>query len=510
MSVPIRSVPAAAVPQIIPHVIAGVRVGADAASAPVFNPATGAQSGVLPLADASVVATAVAAAKAAFPAWSATPPLRRARVLFKFRELLDARASELAAAITAEHGKTHSDALGEVARGIEVVEFACGIPHLLKGEVTENVGAQIDAHSVRQPLGVVAGITPFNFPAMVPLWMAPIAIACGNTFILKPSERDPSATLLLADWLAEAGLPAGVFNVVHGDKVAVDALLEHPDVAAISFVGSTPIAKYIHETATKHGKRVQALGGAKNHMLVMPDADLDQVADALMGAGYGSAGERCMAISVAVAVGDAVADALVAKLAPRVRALKIGNGMTSGMDMGPLVTAAHRDRVRGYVDLGVSEGADLVVDGRGFSLPDAPDGFFLGGCLFDRVTPAMRIHREEIFGPVLCVVRVDTYEEALQLINAHEYGNGTAIFTRDGDAARDFVHRVQVGMVGVNVPIPVPSAFHSFGGWKASLFGDHHVYGPEGVRFYTKLKAVTTRWPTSIRAGAQFVMPTGG
>lgn len=510
MSLPVRSVPDAAAPQAIPHMIGGRRVGADLARGAVFNPATGEQTGLLPLADAATVDAAVAAAKAAFPAWSSTPPLRRARVLFKFRELLDARASELAAAITAEHGKTHSDALGEVARGIEVVEFACGIPHLLKGEVTENVGAQIDAHSVRQPLGVVAGITPFNFPAMVPLWMAPIAIACGNTFILKPSERDPSATLLLADWLAEAGLPAGVFNVVHGDKVAVDALLEHPDVAAISFVGSTPIARYIHETATKHGKRVQALGGAKNHMLVMPDADIDQVADALMGAGYGSAGERCMAISVAVAVGDAVADALVANLAPRVKALKIGNGMTPGMDMGPLVTAAHRDRVRSYVDLGVDEGAELVVDGRGFSLPDAPDGFFLGGCLFDRVTPAMRIHREEIFGPVLCVVRVETYEEALQLINAHEYGNGTAIFTRDGDAARDFVHRVQVGMVGVNVPIPVPSAFHSFGGWKASLFGDHHVYGPEGVRFNTKLKAVTTRWPTSIRAGAQFVMPTGG
>ena len=510
MSVPIRSVPQAAAPQPIPHIIGGQRVGADAASAPVFNPATGLQTGLLPLADARVVDAAVAAARTAFPAWAATPPARRARVMFKFRELLDANASQLAAAITAEHGKTHSDARGEVARGMEVVEFACGIPQLLKGEITENIAAHIDAQSMRQPLGVVAGITPFNFPAMVPLWMAPIAIACGNTFVLKPSERDPSATLLLADWLREAGLPDGVFNVVHGDKTAVDALLEHPDVAAVSFVGSTPIAKYIHETAGKHGKRVQALGGAKNHMLVMPDADLDQVADALMGAGYGSAGERCMAISVAVCVGDDVADAVVARLAPRVKALKIGNGMAPGMDMGPLVTAVHRDRVRGYVDLGVEEGADLVIDGRGFSLPESPDGFFLGGCLFDRVTPSMRIYREEIFGPVLCIVRADNYEQALQLINEHEYGNGTAIFTRDGDAARDFVHRVQVGMVGVNVPIPVPSAFHSFGGWKASLFGDHHVYGPEGVRFYTKLKAVTTRWPTSIRAGAQFVMPTGG
>ena len=511
MSVPIRSVPTAAAPQAIPHHIGGQRVEGDAnASIPVFNPATGQVSGLLPLADAALVERAVAAAKTAFPAWAATPPIRRARVLFKFRELLDANADKLAAQITAEHGKTHSDALGEVARGMEVVEFACGIPHLLKGEVTENVGAHIDAQSIRQPLGVVAGITPFNFPAMVPLWMAPIAIACGNTFVLKPSERDPSAALLLAEWLREAGLPDGVFNVVHGDKRAVDALLEHPDVQAVSFVGSTPIAKYIHETAGRHGKRVQALGGAKNHMLVMPDADLDQVTDALMGAGYGSAGERCMAISVAVAVGDETADALVQRLAPRVKALRIGNGMTPGMDMGPLITAAHRDRVRGYVDVGVAEGAELVIDGRGFSLPDAPDGFFLGGCLFDRVTPAMRICREEIFGPVLCIVRAENYEQALQLINDHEYGNGTAIFTRDGDAARDFVHRVQVGMVGVNVPIPVPSAFHSFGGWKASLFGDHHVYGPEGVRFYTKLKAVTTRWPTSIRAGAQFVMPTGG
>jgi malonate-semialdehyde dehydrogenase (acetylating)/methylmalonate-semialdehyde dehydrogenase len=512
MSVPIRIVQSeAAAPVRIPHYIDGQRVvGESNPTSAVYNPATGRQTGVLPLADAAIVDAAVAAAKSAFASWSQMPPIRRARVLFRLRDLLEANADKLAAQLTAEHGKTHSDALGEVTRGMEVIEFACGIPHLLKGEFTDNVGGQIDAHSLRQPLGVVAGITPFNFPAMVPMWMFPIAIACGNTFILKPSERDPSASLMLADWLKEAGLPDGVFNVVHGDKRAVDAILEHPDIKAVSFVGSTPIARYIYETGCKHGKRVQALGGAKNHMVVMPDADLDQVADALMGAGYGSAGERCMAISVAVAVGDETADALVRRLAPRVGALKIGPGDAPGMDMGPLITAAHRERVKGYVDLGVEEGAELVVDGRGTQVPNAGDGFFLGGCLFDHVQASMRIYREEIFGPVLSILRVSTYEEALNLVNSHEYGNGTALFTRDGDAARDFVHRVQVGMVGINVPIPVPAAFHSFGGWKASLFGDHHVYGPEGVRFYTKLKAVTTRWPTSIRAGAQFVMPTGG
>lgn len=496
-------------PRLIPHYIQGQRQGdAGGASTPVYNPATGIQTGVLPLAGAAEVGTAVAAARAAFPAWAATPPVRRARVLYKLREIVEARASELAAAITAEHGKTHSDALGEVARGLEVIEFATGIPQLLKGEYMDQLASGLDAWSFRQPLGVVAGITPFNFPAMVPLWMAPIALACGNAFVLKPSERDPSPSMLLADWFTEAGVPAGIFNVVHGDKRAVDALLEHPDVAAVSFVGSTPIARYIYETGARHGKRVQALGGAKNHMVVMPDADLVQVADALMGAGYGSAGERCMAISVAVAVGDAVADALVAELAPRVRALKVGAGTDPGMDMGPLITAAHRDRVRGYVDLGVQEGAQLVVDGRGLVVAGGEQGYFLGGCLFDHVRPQMRIYREEIFGPVLVVVRVRSYEEALALVNQHEYGNGVSVFTRDGDAARDFVQRVQVGMVGVNVPIPVPSAFHSFGGWKASLFGDQHVYGPEGVRFYTRLKAVTTRWPTSIRAGATFVMPT--
>ncbi len=497
-------------PVRIPHFINGQRVnGNEAAVAPVFNPATGAQSGSLALADAADVDRAVAAAKAAFPGWAATPPIRRARIFFKLRELVESNADILAAQITAEHGKTHSDALGEVQRGLEVIEFACGIPQLLKGEFTDNIGSGVDALSLRQPLGVVAGITPFNFPAMVPMWMFPIAIACGNCFVLKPSERDPSSSLLLADWLKQAGLPDGVFNVVHGDKRAVDALLAHPDVRALSFVGSTPIAKYIYETGARNGKRVQALGGAKNHMLVMPDADLEQTADALMGAGYGSAGERCMAISVAVAVGDVVADALVARLAPRVRTLKIGSGMLPDMDMGPLITAQHRDRVRGYVDLGVEEGADLVVDGRGHKVKDGEGGFFLGGCLFDRVTEHMRIYKEEIFGPVLCIVRAANYEEGLRLINEHEYGNGTAIFTRDGDAARDFVQRVQVGMVGVNVPIPVPAAFHSFGGWKNSLFGDLHVYGPDGVRFYTKLKAVTSRWPTSIRSGAQFVMFTG-
>jgi len=496
---------------VIPHFIGGQRVGGDGArNQPVFNPATGQESGRLPMATAQDVDAAVQAAKAAFPAWANTPPLRRARVLFKFREILEKNTDALAAQITAEHGKTHSDALGEVARGIEVVEFACGIPQLLKGEVTENISTQVDSHSLRQPLGVVAGITPFNFPAMVPLWMFPIALACGNCFVLKPSERDPSASLLLADWLKEAGLPDGVFNVVHGDKVAVDALLEHPDVKAISFVGSTPIARYIYATGCAHGKRVQALGGAKNHMVVMPDADLDQAADALMGAGYGSAGERCMAISVAVAVGDKVADALIAKLGPRVKALAIGPGNAKDMDMGPLITAAHRDKVKGYVDAGVDEGAKLVVDGRAHKVDGCDNGFFLGGCLFDGVKPDMKIYKEEIFGPVLSVVRANDYESALEMVNAHEFGNGTAIFTRDGDAARDFASRVNIGMVGVNVPIPVPMAFHSFGGWKRSLFGDHSIHGPEGVRFYTRLKTVTTRWPASIRAGAQFVMPTSG
>ena len=402
-----------------------------------------------------------------------------------------------------------SDAKGEATRGLEAIEFATGIPQLLKGEFTEQVGSGIDSWSIRQPLGVVAGITPFNFPAMVPMWMFPIALGCGNTFVLKPSERDPSASLLLAEMLKEAGLPDGVFNVVQGDKVAVDALLAHPTVQAVSFVGSTPIAEYVYREGTKHGKRVQALGGAKNHLIVMPDADLDQAADALVGAAYGSAGERCMAISVAVTVGSATADALLAKLEQRISKLQIGDGMKEGADLGPLITKTHLERVTGYLQQGKEEGAKLVVDGRADTLPKG-EGFFLGACLFDHVKPEMKIYREEIFGPVLGIVRVNNFETALTMINEHEFGNGTSIFTRDGDTARDFVHRVQVGMVGVNVPIPVPMAFHSFGGWKRSLFGDLSIYGPEGVRFYTRLKTVTSRWPTGIRTGVDTTMPTLG
>ena len=488
--------------------------GAPQAAAPgarladVWNPATGERARRVALADTATVDAVVRSAAAAFPGWAATPPLRRARVMFRFKELLERHADELAALIVAEHGKVFSDAQGEVTRGMEVVEFACGIPSLLKGEFTEQVGTGIDAWSVRQPLGVVAGITPFNFPAMVPMWMFPVAIACGNTFVLKPSERDPSAPLLIARLLREAGLPDGVFNVVNGDKEAVDALLAHPAVQAISFVGSTPIAKYIHETASRHGKRVQALGGAKNHLVVMPDADMEQAVDALIGAGYGSAGERCMAVSVAVAVGDDTADRLVAALAERVRRIRVADGMDKTAEMGPLVTKQHFDKVKGYVDTGVAEGAQLVVDGRGLKVAGREGGFFLGGCLFDRVTPTMKIYQEEIFGPVLSVTRAGDFEEALRLINEHEFGNGCCIFTRDGDAAREFASRVQIGMVGINVPIPVPMAFHSFGGWKNSLFGDHHMHGPEGVRFYTRYKAITQRWPTGIRAGAEFVMPT--
>lgn len=474
----------------------------------VYNPATGEQSGILGLASAQDVRSAVIAARKAFPAWANTPPLRRARILNRFLRILEDRIDELAQIITAEHGKVLSDAKGEIQRGMEVVEFATGAPQLLKGEVTENVGTRVDSHSLRQPLGVVAGITPFNFPAMVPMWMFPVALACGNTFILKPSERDPSASLVLAQWLKEAGLPDGVFNVVQGDKEAVDAILSDPDIVAVSFVGSTPIARYIYETATQHGKRCQALGGAKNHMIVMPDADMDQAADALMGAAYGSAGERCMAISVAVPIGDTTADRLIEKLAPKVRALNIGPGTDSEAEMGPLVTKQHLDKVRGYIDAGVDEGAKLVVDGRDFRRQGFEKGYFIGGSLFDNVTTDMKIYQEEIFGPVLAIARARSYDEAAEMINEHEFGNGTAIFTRDGDAAREFAHRIQVGMVGINVPIPVPMAFHSFGGWKASLFGDHHMHGPEGVRFYTKLKTITTRWPTGIRSGAEFVMPT--
>ena len=476
----------------------------------VFDPARGAVTARVPLASKQEVDAVVANAREAFRGWAHTTPLRRARVMYKFRELLEQNADRIAELITREHGKTHADALGEVTRGMEVVEFACGAPHLLKGEVTENVGTSVDSHSLRQPLGVVAGITPFNFPAMVPMWMFPVALACGNSFILKPSERDPSASLLLAALLKQAGLPDGVFNVVHGDKEAVDALLEHPDIKAVSFVGSTPIARYIYATGSSHGKRVQALGGAKNHMIVMPDADLDQATNALMGAAYGSAGERCMAISVAVAVGDEVADALRARLMANIEKLKVGPGLAADSDMGPLVTSQHLEKVKGYIDAGVREGAELVVDGRSFRIGEGEyaDGYYLGATLFDRVTSDMSIYREEIFGPVLCLLRAKNYDEAVKLINEHEFGNGTAIFTRDGDAARDFAHTIEVGMVGINVPIPVPMAFHSFGGWKNSLFGDHHMHGPEGVRFYTKLKTITTRWPTGIRSGMDFVMPT--
>jgi len=472
----------------------------------VFNPATGEKAALVPLASAAELGEAVAAAKAASPRWMSTPPLTRARILFKFKQLADEHLDQLAGLVTAEHGKTFSDAKGSVSRGLEVVEFATGIPQMLKGEFSENVGTNVDSWSIRQPIGICAGITPFNFPAMVPMWMFPIALACGNTFILKPSEKVPSASLLIAQLLKEAGLPDGVLNVVNGDKEAVDAILHHPDIGAVSFVGSTPIAEYIYHTGTANNKRVQALGGAKNHMVVMPDADLDQATDALMGAAYGSAGERCMAISVAVAVGKS-ADPLLEKLMPRVRQLKVGPGMDPQSEMGPLVTKQHFDKVKGYVDIGVKEGAKLAVDGRGLKLQGYENGYYLGGCVFDNVKPEMRIYKEEIFGPVLSVVRAPDYNSAVKLVNDHEFGNGTAIFTRDGDAAREFASKINIGMVGINVPIPVPMAFYSFGGWKRSLFGDHHMHGPEGVRFYTRQKMVTSRWPTGIRAGAEYVMP---
>ncbi len=490
-------------PREITHFIGGQPArGASGRFGDVYNPALGAIAGRVPLATETEVAAAVAAARAAFPTWAATPPIRRARVMFKFKELIERDVDVLAEIITAEHGKVLSDARGEVIRGLEVVEFACGIPQLLKLS-----GPGIDSYSLRQALGVCAGITPFNFPAMVPMWMFPVALACGNSFVLKPSERDPSASLHLARLLQEAGLPDGVFNVVHGDKTAVDALLAHPDIAAVSFVGSTPIAEYVYRTGTATGKRVQALGGAKNHLVVMPDADLDQAVDALTGAAYGSAGERCMAISVGVAVGP-VADALVAKLAERARALIVTTGTDEKAEMGPLVTRQHLEKVTAYVARGEREGAKLVVDGRSLKVAGYETGFFLGGCLFDHVTPEMTIYKEEIFGPVLSIVRVPDFDTAVDLVNRHEYGNGVSLFTRDGDCAREFSTRVQIGMVGINVPIPVPMAFHSFGGWKRSLFGDHYVYGPEGVRFYTHLKTVTSRWPTGIRKGAEFVMPT--
>jgi malonate-semialdehyde dehydrogenase (acetylating)/methylmalonate-semialdehyde dehydrogenase len=496
-------------PTQIPHFIAGKKVAPTngARHGHVYNPATGEATGRVAFATPADVDAAVAAAQKAFPGWAGTPPLRRARVMFKFKELLEKNADELARLITSEHGKVLSDSHGSLTRGIEVVEFSCGIPHLLKGEFTDQVGTGVDSWSMRAPLGVCAGITPFNFPAMVPLWMFPVAIACGNTFVLKPSEKDPSLSVRMAELLAEAGLPDGVFNVVQGDAEAVNAILNHPGIAAVSFVGSTPIAEHVYRTASAAGKRVQALGGAKNHLVVMPDADLSQAVDGLMGAGYGSAGERCMAVSVAVAVGN-VGDKLVDALAPKVSALKVGPGLDPDSEMGPLVTGQHRDKVKSYIDLGVKEGAELRVDGRGLKLQGYENGFFLGGSLFDKVEPNMRIYKEEIFGPVLSVVRVPDFEQALKLCNEHEYGNGVAIFTRDGDAAREFTGRVQVGMVGVNVPIPVPVAFHSFGGWKRSLFGDMHMHGPEGVRFYTRMKTVTSRWPTGIRSGAEYVMPT--
>jgi malonate-semialdehyde dehydrogenase (acetylating)/methylmalonate-semialdehyde dehydrogenase len=477
-------------------------------SAPVFNPATGEQSGEVGLSSEADVDLAVRAAKAALPAWASTAPLKRARFMFKFKELLEANGDAIAKEISAEHGKTHSDALGEVQRGLEIVEFACGIPHLLGGEFSRNVGPAIDTYADRQPLGVVAGITPFNFPAMVPLWMYPLAIACGNTFVLKPSERDPSAAILIGRLLMETGLPEGVFNLVNGDKVAVDAILHHRDIKAVSFVGSTPIAQYIYATAAAAGKRCQALGGAKNHMVVMPDADMEQAADALVSAGYGSAGERCMAISVAVPIGDRTADALVEKLLPRIQKLKVGPATDKDAEMGPLVTGQHRDKVVGFIEAGVREGAELVVDGRGISLQGYENGYFVGPTLFDRVTEDMSIYKQEIFGPVLSMVRARDYDHAARMINDHEYGNGTAIFTRDGDAARAFADAIEVGMVGVNVPIPVPVAYHSFGGWKRSLFGDHAIYGEEGIRFYTRLKTVTARWPTGIRAGVSLNFPS--
>ncbi len=491
---------------ILGHYIQGVAVaGQSGRSGAVFNPATGRTRLHVALASRAETERAVMVAAAVLPAWAATPSLQRARILFRFKALIEQHRDELAALITAEHGKVLADARGEVTRGLEVVEFACGIPHLLKGEFSENVGSGVDSWSLRQAVGVCVGITPFNFPAMVPLWMFPIAIACGNTFILKPSEKDPSCPLRLAELLTEAGLPAGVFNVLNGDREAVDALLSHPQVSAVSFVGSTPVAMHVYRTAAEYGKRVQALGGAKNHMVVLPDADVELAANALMGAAYGSAGERCMAISVAVAVGDA-GDRLVTALKPKLAALTIGPG-TTDVDMGPLVTSEHRERVRGYIATGVSEGATLVVDGRSRTI--AGEGFFLGPSLFDHVTPSMRIYREEIFGPVLVVVRAGSFAEALQLVSAHEFGNGTSIFTRDGRAARDFAHGVAAGMVGINVPIPVPMAFHSFGGWKRSLFGDLNVHGPDGVRFYTRLKTVTARWfAADSVGGADYKMPT--
>lgn len=494
--------------KLVSHFIGGHSTNGDSSRfQDVFNPATGLVTSKVALATASDVDAAVAAAQAAFPGWADTPPIRRSRLMFKFLNLLNTHKDELARAITVEHGKVFSDAKGEVERGIDIVEFACGISQLLKGDYTDQVSTGMDNWTMRQPLGVVAGVTPFNFPVMVPMWMFPLAIAAGNTFVLKPSPIDPSASLLIADLMKQAGFPNGVFNVVQGDKEAVDALLDHPDVKAISFVGSTPIANYIYETGARHGKRVQALGGAKNHMLVMPDADIDKTVDALIGAAYGSAGERCMAISVAVLVGD-VAEKIIPLLIERTRALKIKNGIEPDAEMGPIVTKSALERITGYIETGIKEGADLLVDGRSQKVDGHEHGFWLGGTLFDKVTADMRIYKEEIFGPVLACVRVKDFAEGVKLINAHEFGNGVSCFTRDGNVAREFGRRIQVGMVGINVPIPVPMAWHGFGGWKKSLFGDTHAYGEEGVRFYTKQKSIMQRWPESIEKGAEFVMPT--
>ena len=495
--------------ETVGHFINGRTVTDTARSQDVFNPATGQVARQVALASRSTVEEAIAAAEAAYPAWRDTPPLKRARIMFRFKELLEQNADRVVALITEEHGKVLNDAMGEFSRGVEVIEYACGAPEFLKGEHSRNVGPAIDSWSEFQPLGVVAGITPFNFPAMVPMWMYPMAIVCGNTFVLKPSERDPSAPMLVAELLHEAGLPDGVFNLVNGDKEAVDTLLTDPRVQAISFVGSTPIAEYVYQTGTSHGKRVQALGGAKNHAIVMPDADMDNAVSALMGAAYGSCGERCMAISVAVTVGEKTADTLVGKLKAELGQLKVGPGTDNNNDMGPLITCQHFDKVKSYVDLGEQEGAELIADGRGFCVSGHEEGFFLGGTLFDHVTPDMKIYQDEIFGPVLCVVRVDTMQQAMDLIDGHEYGNGTCIFTRDGEAARYFSDNIKVGMVGINVPLPVPVAYHSFGGWKRSLFGDLCAYGPDAVRFYTRRKTITQRWPSSgVREGAQFSFPS--
>ncbi len=494
--------------KLIEHFIDGKKFsGVSKRTGKVFNPATGEQSAEVNLGTAKDLNQAVESAKKAFESWSNKPPIQRARVMFKFKELIEKNFDELTKIIVSEHGKVYEDAKGSLMRGLEVVEYACGIPQMLKGEFTENVGTNVDSWSVRQPLGVCAGITPFNFPAMVPMWMFPMAIACGNTFVLKPSEKDPSCSIRLAELFLESGLPKGVFNVVNGDKEVVDAIITNKDIAAVSFVGSTPVAKYIYENCAKNEKRVQALGGAKNHCVVMPDCDLDQAVNGLIGAAYGSAGERCMAQSVAVAVGN-IGDDLVKNLSKKVESLKVGPGMDKKSEMGPLVTKEHLKKVKGYVDLGVKEGAKLVVDGRKLKLQGYENGYYMGGCLFDHVKKDMRIYKEEIFGPVLSVIRAKNFDEALQLVNDHEFGNGVSIFTRDGDSARTFSNKAKIGMVGINIPIPVPVAFHSFGGWKRSLFGDQHMHGPEGIRFYTKLKTMTSRWPSGLRSDPEFVMPT--